>query len=458
MSIGDRLLKFLLFGTGDYYNRFKHWFDTEDVVALVDNSQDKQGTQIDAVCVLSPIDAIKQEYDYIIILSFYVTQMRKQLMDLDVPKEKILHFYELGKVLSLKEQTDFEVPVGVQGQKILLLSHDLNLGGPSLALMHMAEVLKKRGNYVVFASMIEGPLRLMIEEKGISVVVDNNLQIGVMDEITWTHQFDVIVANTINYYNFLAKRDTNISTIWWLHDHMFFYDGVDKSILKNLDTTNLKIASVSDISSDALNTYRPDLKVKKLIFAVEDEFDKRKKSRSEKITFLIIGYIEYRKGQDILVDALDEISPEILKRTEFIFIGQDNSTFADDLKRRVQGRDYIRIMGKVDRKEIDSQMNHADALIVPSREEPMSMVSVEAMMHEVPCIVSDVSGISEFIQSGEDGIIVKALDIEILKEKIEWAINHREELRDMGKKSRKIYENVFSLEVFERNLMSLMDG
>lgn len=34
-------MKFLLFGTGDYYERYKKWFDKEDVLALLDNSDRK---------------------------------------------------------------------------------------------------------------------------------------------------------------------------------------------------------------------------------------------------------------------------------------------------------------------------------------------------------------------------------------------------------------------------------
>lgn len=31
-------MKYLLFGTGDYYNRYKKWFESADVVALLDNA------------------------------------------------------------------------------------------------------------------------------------------------------------------------------------------------------------------------------------------------------------------------------------------------------------------------------------------------------------------------------------------------------------------------------------
>ena len=37
-------MKILLFGTGDYYNRYKKWFAQQDVIALLDNSEQKHHT------------------------------------------------------------------------------------------------------------------------------------------------------------------------------------------------------------------------------------------------------------------------------------------------------------------------------------------------------------------------------------------------------------------------------
>ena len=42
-------MHFLLFGTGDYYNRFKKWFPRENVLALLDNSPVMQYTIVDGI-------------------------------------------------------------------------------------------------------------------------------------------------------------------------------------------------------------------------------------------------------------------------------------------------------------------------------------------------------------------------------------------------------------------------
>ena len=63
-------MKYLIFGTGDYYNRYKKWFDKDSVLALLDNSPQKQNTFIDGIEVLSPARGVQLPYDAVIILSF----------------------------------------------------------------------------------------------------------------------------------------------------------------------------------------------------------------------------------------------------------------------------------------------------------------------------------------------------------------------------------------------------
>lgn len=87
----------------------------------------------------------------------------------------------------------------------------------------------------------------------------------------------------------------------------------------------------------------------------------------------------------------------------------------------------------------------------------MSMVAVEAMAHQVPCIVSHVTGIAEYIQNGIDGLIFRSEDTKELAEKIKWCIENREELPGMGVRSRKIYDTYFSMDVFEKNLLDIVD-
>ncbi|HBN57481.1 MAG TPA: hypothetical protein DD414_11980 [Lachnospiraceae bacterium] len=179
--------------------------------------------------------------------------------------------------------------------------------------------------------------------------------------------------------------------------------------------------------------------------------------RGYRMRFTTIGYIEWRKGQDILVDALEGIRTEILEANEFLLIGQDSSVMAQKLHERMQGKPWIRMTGVVSRQEIHQILEAADVLICPSREDPMPTVCAEAMMHHVPCLVSDAVGTAAYLTDGMDGVIFKSGDIDGLREKILWCINNQDTIKKMGNEAYKVYENVFSVKAFEKNLLAYVD-
>ena len=464
-------MKFLLFGTGDYYERYKKWFEKDEITALLDNSSRKQSTLIDGVKVLSPEEGIQLEFDAIVILSFYVKAMKAQLAGLGVDEKRIYHFYDLHRLFQgrathrpvkyygIKEDAIRNKNCGKK--RILLLSHDLTLGGPALALCHAAEVLCSRGYEIVFASMLDGSLRQHLLERHIPVIVDENLQIQTMRETLWVLNFDLMICNTINYHVFLSDRATEIPAVWWVHDSVFFYDGVEKRILRGIDTNKLDIVSVGPVPRNAMQTFVLDLPIRDLLYGVVDEKGKRNDldtgKKSGRFRFMTIGYIESRKGQDVLIAAVKLLRKEILSQCEFYLVGQDTSMLAEQIKDEIKNIPQVVMKGSVGRVEINRLLRETDMMICPSREDPMPTVVAEAMMHSVPCILSDAAGTAAYISNGENGLIFVSEDSKELAEKIEWCVLHKENAVRMGSEARIIYENIFSMNVFERNLLETVD-
>lgn len=470
-------MKYLIFGLGDYYIRYKKWFAPEDIVAFIDNSEYKQNTLIEDKPVLSVKDGLKLSYDAIIILSFYVKSMKSQLIDCGVEEKKIYHFYDLYKIFNIKDdkkeiklygniKKDNLSQGGVSNQKnkILLLSQDLTLGGPAIALYHVAQVLKEYGYEVVYGSMIDGPLKEKILESDIPVVIDNNLQVFTMNDCEWINNFSLILCSTINYYVFLSDRDCNIPVIWWLHDSLFFYDGVDKELLKNIDRTNLTVTSVGPVPKQAICTYVKNLPVSQLIYGVEDMANLQKKQynygklKSEKVFFVTIGYIESRKGQDILIEAIKHMPEDLRAKAVFYIVGQDSSAMAAQIKKEIVCMPEIIMTGTVNRKQINEILNKVDVLVCPSREDPMPTVAAEAMMYSVPCLVSSATGTVSYLSNEENGFIFKSEDIQDLSDKLQLCIEKSKELSSIGVKAREVYEKYFSIPVFKRSVIEIVNG
>lgn len=459
-------MKYLLFGTGDYYERYKKWFVSEDVLALLDNSPKKQNTIIDGIRVLSPEEGINLPFDVIVILSFYVKAMKKQLVTLGVQSEKIFHFYDIHSLLqpdrrdgTIKYFGEAETIIySKNNRKVLLLSQELTLGGPPIALFHAAEVLKKHQYDVVFASMIDGPLKDKLLLNGISVVIDSNLQVATMKEIEWINDFSMIICNTLNFHIFLMERNKDVPIIWWLHDASFFYDGVRMENLKKIPRENLKVVSVGPVPKEAIIHFMPDILVGELLYGVSNQFcEKRAIEHYVKIRIVLIGFLEEIKGQDILLKAFEALPYKIRRNVEILLVGYNETLYAQELREQYKHLREVRFTGSVNREKIHEILQHTDILVCPSRQDSMPTVAAEAMMHGVPCIVSDVTGTAAYIRDGVDGFVFHSEDVQELAAKIEWCIKHDDSLQQIGVGARKIYEKHFSMDVFEQNLLRIVN-
>ena len=458
-------MKLLVFGTGEYYGRFKKWLTKDEVVALLDNSPEKQYTVIDGVEVLPPKEGVRKEFDAVVVMSFYIKAMKVQLMELGVPAEKIYHFYDLRRLVDIEENRQPVRYYGISGRQlrnsakttIALLSTDLALGGTAIALLHMAEALRKLQYSVLFASMMDGPLREKLEDEGIPVIVDVNLQLATMKEIEWISDFRLIVCNAINYYIFLSERDLKIPTIWWLHDSSFFYDGVDEKVLRRIPMENLTVLSVGPVPEEAIHRIVPRMPVGQLLYGVEDTAGREHENGIQgKVRFVTIGSIEERKGQDILLKAIGRLPKGIQDQAVFYLVGQDTSLLAGQLRETARPMEKVIMTGPLDREGIDELLSRADVMVCPSREDPMPTVVVEAMVHQVPCIISDAAGTAAYIQDGKEGFVFASEDSRALSEKIRWCIENRDSLPETGRNARKIYEKYFSMDRFKENVNAVI--
>jgi glycosyltransferase involved in cell wall biosynthesis len=77
------------------------------------------------------------------------------------------------------------------------------------------------------------------------------------------------------------------------------------------------------------------------------------------------------------------------------------------------------------------------------------------MASGLPVVASDLSGASDCVTEGKEGLIVPARDVDRLADAILWCYQHREETRAMGLAARTKIENQFTLEHYNRRVIAL---
>ncbi|HEX2084662.1 MAG TPA: glycosyltransferase, partial [Solirubrobacteraceae bacterium] len=88
------------------------------------------------------------------------------------------------------------------------------------------------------------------------------------------------------------------------------------------------------------------------------------------------------------------------------------------LRGELEGRPGVRVEGRVAHEAVPEYVAAADALVLPSLEEPLGQVLLEAMASERSVVATRVGGPPEFV-TAEAGALVDPLDVESIRAGLE---------------------------------------
>lgn len=462
-------MRVLLFGTGDYYRRYRHWFDspTFEVLALLDNEVSRQGKQLNGCEIVSPAKAQNYLYDRIYILTVAIDAIRNQLVELGVPQEKIYSFYDMqadfGRIFHSAEiircHTTEATHIRKTGKKrIALVANSLNLNGADLALYYAATVLQKTYEVTILSPM-DGALRKSVEDARLELWIDPNLQIAALRDMSWQKDYDLIFVNTIHFYRCLSKRDVSVPVLWWLHDGAICYKGIALEELRAIDAENFHIYGASPLAVQEMQARRHDVSVGTLLFGVSEEGrlrEVRAKERGrKKLSLCVVGGVQYHKGQDLLLQAVTLLPERVAQCIMLHIIGTDQSPFAEDLKRKYGTMSNVRWHGECSREVLHRIYLEMDVMVCPSRTDTMSIAVIEAMQYGIASIVSKAAGITAYMEDGVQGLTYEVEDVKMLADHITWVAEHETDWRSMGSAARAVYDTHFSMPAFEMRLLAV---
>jgi glycosyltransferase involved in cell wall biosynthesis len=125
---------------------------------------------------------------------------------------------------------------------------------------------------------------------------------------------------------------------------------------------------------------------------------------------LSIGYMDRRKGLDVLLSALDVLPASLLRQVRLTIAGgieeRYRSTAIEPLLVRLGGRAEINLLGWVD--DVRPLLLSHDVLVSSAREEPFGRTLVEAMAHQLPVIATKSGGPEEIVVDEVTGLLVES--------------------------------------------------
>ena len=138
---------------------------------------------------------------------------------------------------------------------------------------------------------------------------------------------------------------------------------------------------------------------------VERDYEFRRKYAmdNEKI-ILFMGRLVYEKGIQHLLAAMPKIL-EGYHDSKLVIAGKGG--MIDELKRQAEALglgDKVYFAGYMNSKDVAKMYKAADVAVFPSTYEPFGIVALEAMLAEIPVVVSDIGGLNEIVQHRENGM------------------------------------------------------
>jgi glycosyltransferase involved in cell wall biosynthesis len=105
---------------------------------------------------------------------------------------------------------------------------------------------------------------------------------------------------------------------------------------------------------------------------------------------------------------------------------------------------HVTYRGLLGHSTLVETVRHAIALVVPSIWfEGFPLVVLEAFAAGTPVIASRIGSLQEVVRDGETGLLVEPGNPDELAERIRWASDHAEEMRQMGLRARERYERLY---------------
>jgi glycosyltransferase involved in cell wall biosynthesis len=174
--------------------------------------------------------------------------------------------------------------------------------------------------------------------------------------------------------------------------------------------------------------------------------DLKARSRSYKTSgykLLCVGSLSHRKGQDIILEALSNIEPKVLNDIHIDIVGDGPAKkFLTSYIRENNLSRNVNFIGGVDNLKVGEFLARSDIFILMSRNEGLPISIIEAMRSGLPIISTNISGIPELVENGLNGILLKP-DVNDLSDLLMQI--HHYDWHSMGKISRKIFEEKFTL-------------
>lgn len=352
-------------------------------------------------------------------------------------------------------------------KRALIISHELSFTGAPLVLAQAVESLRKMDYDILVVSPVDGPLRETYLKIQVPVIIEPELFYD-FEYVKIVYDFDFVIACTVCLYPVIdVLGKTNIPVLWWIHDSRTGYVNWLRYVLPKTIGKNIHMYCGGDYAQNVILEYRPEFPSKILLYGLED-FSKKIGHTltredwnipADKIAFANIAQILPRKGQDILIAAIEKLSVELLQQSVFIFIGEavDSQIYEQIISLHNKYPENVLYLKQISHQELKEFYREIDCIICSSTDDPLPAFVAEGLLMSRTVICSRNTAFNGLIENGKNGFLFESGNVEELYQHICHVITNKNILCEIGAHARVLYEENFKKEIFDRNLKEIVN-
>jgi len=181
-----------------------------------------------------------------------------------------------------------------------------------------------------------------------------------------------------------------------------------------------------------------------------DEVDKYSPTDEYKLDpglVLFVGWIQPRKGIDVVLKAFSKVADEIPDAGLVVFGASDSEEYENQIKSMVNEsnlKDRVEFKGRRPYPEVRDFMTRANVVVIAEQWPNMSpLTMVEAMAYKRGVVAGAIGGIPEFIEHEKTGFLSKYNDPEEFAEYITRLIKEPELAQKMGESASEKVRGIF---------------
>ena len=137
-----------------------------------------------------------------------------------------------------------------------------------------------------------------------------------------------------------------------------------------------------------------------------------------------MGTLDYRKGSDLLLRALDRLAPD--HPFELVIVGGSGGAFIESLRSEFSPEFWrrVRFKSNLPPSEVAKEFSTATIKILPTRADTSPNAVKEAVVAGVPVVASNIGGIPDYVHPGKNGFLFESEDMAGLVGSLQNALKH----------------------------------